>query len=329
MSLSPTPLSVLDLVPVAPASGPREAIAGALEAAQAADRLGYARYWFAEHHSIPQLASAAPSLLICRAASLTQRIRVGAGGIMLPNHAPLSVAEHVGTLAQLFGDRIDLGIGRAPGTDAITASLLRRHDEAPSSLLDQVTQIHAWMQSAGRLPLGVTVPVAAGTDVPMWMLGSSPVGASLAASLGLPFAVAGHFAPGAVDEAITRYREEFDGTAATAQTIVPRVMVSASVCVAPTDAEAARRSSPDHQYFIDTVLGQHARLETVPTTFGDVQEAATSAQIIGSGRVVAEKLQEIVERTGADELIVTCCSPVGAERIEALELLAEAWGLDA
>ena len=195
MNTPHVPLSLLDLVPISDGMTAREAITASMEAAKAADRLGYERLWFAEHHNTNSLASSATSLLIDRAASLTERIRVGSGGIMLPNHSPLAVIEQFGTLVQFHGDRIDLGLGRAPGTDQLTAQLLARTSAEPSAFLAAVEQMRDWSREEGSGDVPIHADVARGTEVPMWILGSTANGARLAAQLGLPFSVASHFAP--------------------------------------------------------------------------------------------------------------------------------------
>lgn len=327
------PLSVLDLVPVSEGMGPGEAIDAAMDAAQLADELGYRRYWFAEHHNSVHLASNATALLICRAASLTERIRVGAGGVMLPNHAPLAVVEVFGTLARMFGDRIDLGLGRAPGTDPVTASLLQRASADASTFLDQVTQLRDWTRSDADTALRVTAPVAEGTDIPMWVLGSTTTGARNAAVLGLPFAFASHFAPLQQEAALRAYREEFDAHARTAQVSAPTTMVSVNVCVAPTDEEAARIFTSHRDAFVRVVLGDHARLAPpgecvdAPAEVRDAVEETLAVQAVGSPQTVVARLEEIAEATGADELIITGHSFDPADRLRGLRLLAEAWGL--
>ncbi|GAA1490084.1 LLM class flavin-dependent oxidoreductase [Brachybacterium sacelli] len=335
MSAPHVPLSILDLVSISEGMSTSEAITASMEGAQVADRLGYERYWFAEHHNTNSLASSATSLLIDRAASMTERIRVGSGGIMLPNHSPLAVIEQFGTLVQFHGDRIDLGLGRAPGTDQLTAQLLARTSAEPQAFVAAVEQMRDWSreESAGSLP--ITAEVARGTEVPMWILGSTANGARLAAQLGLPFSVASHFAPFQYLQALDVYRANFDPSAASAQIAEPRTMVGVNLVVAETDEEAQRHFSTLQQMFLGVVTGQRQKIQP-PTPIEDVApdhllqqvDQTLSIKAVGSPTTVVRQLEEIVAATGADELILTAYYYDPADRLKGLELLAEAWGLD-
>ncbi|GAB2536184.1 LLM class flavin-dependent oxidoreductase [Brachybacterium huguangmaarense] len=331
------PLSILDLVPRSEGMSMREAIAASMRGAQAADRLGYARYWFAEHHNTANLASSSTALLIDRAASMTQRIRVGSGGIMLPNHAPLRVAEDFGTLVQFHGDRIDLGLGRAPGTDQITAQFLARTSAEPSAFMNAVEQIELWSAEAPPEGLRVAADVATGTRIPLWVLGSTVNGAHLAAQLGLPFAVASHFAPFQHLQALDAYRRSFDATAETAQISAPRTMVAANLVIAETDEEARRQEATLLAMFTGVITGQRQALQP-PRDREDLEAelspalleqaaSALSVRAVGSPASVVEQLERIVRSTGADELILTAYHFDPGDRIRGLEMLAEAWGL--
>lgn len=330
------PLSILDLVPLSEGMTMRGAIGASMEGARAADRLGYERYWFAEHHNTRSLASSSTALLIDRAASMTERIRVGSGGIMLPNHSALQVAEDFGTLIQFHGDRIDLGLGRAPGTDQITAQFLARTSADPSAFLQAVGQMRLWSGSDQPEGLSVAADVAAGTEIPMWILGSTTNGAELAAQLGMPFAVASHFAPFQYLQAVDRYRRAFDPAAETAQIEAPRTMVGVNLVIADTDAEAEHQFSTLVQMFAGVVTGQRRAIQP-PRTDAELErilppavraqcEQTLSVRAVGSPSAVVEQLERIVRATHADELILTAYYHDPADRIHGLELLADAWG---
>ena len=335
MNAPHVPLSLLDLVPISEGMTTKEAISASMEGAKAADRLGYERLWFAEHHNTNSLASSATSLLIDRAASMTERIRVGSGGIMLPNHAPLTVIEQFGTLVQFHGDRIDLGLGRAPGTDQLTAQLLARTSADPAAFVAAVEQMRDWSreESTGSLP--ITADVARGTEVPMWILGSTANGARLAAQLGMPFSVASHFAPFQYVHALDVYRQHFDPNAAAAQIEKPRTMVGVNLVVADTDEEAQRQFTTLQQMFLGVVTGQRKKIqpprpieEIAPEQLLAQVDQTLSIKAVGSPTTVVRQLEEIVAATGADELILTAYYYDPADRLHALELLAAAWACE-
>lgn len=330
------PLSILDLVPLSEGMTMRGAIAASMDTARAADRLGYERYWFAEHHNTHNLASSATALLIDRAASLTERIRVGSGGIMLPNHAPLRVVEDFGTLIQFHGDRIDLGLGRAPGTDPVTAQFLARTSAEPAAFLQAVEQMRLWSSAAPPQGLRVAADVAEGTEIPMWVLGSTTNGADLAAQLGLPFAVASHFAPFQYLQAIDRYRRTFQADAATAQIAEPRTMVAVNLTIGDTDEQAQLQFSTLLQMFAGVATGarqpiQPPRTEAelaqrIPEAVRAKADQMLSVRAVGSPATVVAQLEDIVRATHADELILSLYAFDPADRVRALELLADAWG---
>jgi luciferase family oxidoreductase group 1 len=337
MTTPHVPLSVLDLVPISEGMSTADALAASLHTARLADRLGYARYWYAEHHNTESLASTATSILIGRAAERTERIRVGSGGIMLPNHSPLSVIEQFGTLAQMFDGRIDLGLGRAPGTDPITAQLLARTSAEPSAFLAAIEQMRDWSRPPLEQPSGLRIaaPVAEGTEVPMWILGSTVNGAALAAQLGMPFAVASHFAPFQYLQALDRYRATFDSRAETAQITEPHTMVGVNLVVADTDEEAQRQFTTLQQMFLGILRGERKKIQP-PREHFDPEEQSLLARAdqtlavraVGTPDSVVDQLEAIVRDTDADELILTAYSFDPAVRDHGLELLAEAWGLD-
>ena len=322
------PLSILDLVGISEGSTAREAIADSMKLAKLADDLGYTRLWFAEHHNTVNLASSATSILIGKAASETERIRVGSGGVMLPNHAPLMVAEQYGTLAQMYPDRIDLGLGRAPGTDMMTARALSRSSAEPQEFAQNIYEMQGWFSDRGT---GQTVPItsaaSAGTNVPIWVLGSTVNGASIAGQLGLPFSIASHFAPDQVDAAISVYRESFKPDAPTAQIEEPYVLAAINVLVADTDEEAEREFTTILQMFADVVTGQKRKLQPPidPAQALELENPMLRIKAVGSPETVVRRLEEFAASTGADEIMTTTYSYDPEVRERSLQLLAENW----
>lgn len=303
------PFSVLDLAPITEGSTATQAFANTLDLAQWTEQLGYSRYWLAEHHNMPGIASAATAVLIGHVAGGTSRIRVGAGGVMLPNHAPLQVAEQFGTLASLYPGRIDLGLGRAPGTDQPTARALRRYYEAAESFPNDVRELLDFFEPAKPTQIVQAVP-GAGVDVPVWLLGSSLFSAQLAAKLGLPFAFASHFAPDAMDEALMLYRRDFQPSARLAK---PYAMLGVNVVAAESDAEAKRLFTTQQQSFINLRRG---RPGLIPPPIDDIEtywspaekygvERALACAIVGSPDTAREGLAAFIERHKPDELMVT------------------------
>jgi len=325
------PLSILDLVPISEGSTARDAIAASMNSARLADQLGYHRLWFAEHHNTPNLAASATALLISQAATVTERIRVGAGGVMLPNHASLMVAEQYGTLANIHGDRIDLGLGRAPGTDMMTARALSRSSAEPQDFARNIYDLQGWFSDTGTAhSMPIVSAVSAGTRVPIWVLGSTVNGAAIAAQLGLPFAVASHFAPDQLDAALRTYREMFSTEAPTAQIDRPRVMAGINVMVADTDEEARRQFTVVEQMFLDLKHNLRRKIQPPvdPDTLaaqGGGNEPMLRIKAVGSPPTVKAQLDEFVARTGADELITVTYAHDPAVRDRSLELLAKAW----
>ncbi len=325
------PLSILDLLPISEGSTAREAIAASMESARLADRLGFDRLWFAEHHNTANLAASATSLLISQAATVTERIRVGSGGVMLPNHAPLMVAEQYGTLANMHGDRIDLGLGRAPGTDMMTAQALSRSSAEPQAFAQSIYDLQGWFGRTGTAHSSPIVSaVSSGTEVPIWVLGSTVNGASIAGQLGLPFSVASHFAPDQLDEAIQVYREAFSTEAPTARIEKPYVMAGINVLVADTDEEAQREFTVVEQMFLDIRHGKRRKIQPPvdPETLvgqGGGNNPMLRIKAVGSPRRVKTQLEEFVERTGADELITVTYTYDPAARDRSLRLLAQSW----
>ncbi len=304
-----------------------------MNAAERVDQLGYERLWFAEHHNTAAVASSATAILIGQAAARTSRIKVGSGGIMLPNHAPLNVAENFGTLAQLFPGRIELGLGRAPGTDQLTARALARSSAEPQEFMGNIIDMQAWFD--GGRANGISVGVAEGTGVPMWMLGSSTTGAAMAARLGLPYSFAAHFAPDAMSEAIRIYREHFDADSPTAQIAEPYVQVGVNVLAHETPGEAEHLFTTVQKMFTSmrrtggrTALQPPGELDG-QTSQMEVQmmEHMLRVRAIGTPDVVRAELEEIQAATGADELITVTYAFDPELRTRSLELVAEACGL--
>jgi len=322
-------LSVLDLAPIVAGGDAAQSLQNSRDLARHAERLGYRRFWLAEHHNMPGIASAATSVAIAHVAAGTSTIRVGAGGIMLPNHAPLIIAEQFGTLASLHPGRIDLALGRAPGTDQMTARALRRNlnanmDDYPRDVMEL---IH-YFQPAEAGQLIRAIP-GAGTNVPVWILGSSTYGAQLAAALGLPYAFASHFAPAELDTAIAIYRASYRPSPDNPH---PYVMVGASLIAAATDEEARRLFSSQQQAFVNLRTGHPAPLPPPVEGFEDnldprarfILEQALSCAIVGSPDTVKRGLKAFAERTGADEIIATANIYDHAARIRSFEIAAAA-----
>ena len=303
------PLSVLDLAPIPEGSDAAQALRNTLDLAQHAERWGYRRYWLAEHHSMPGIASAATAVVIAHVAGGTSTIRVGAGGIMLPNHSPLVIAEQFGTLASLFPGRIDLGLGRAPGTDQMTVLALRRTPTAALTFPDDVAELIDYFRPARPGQVVQAVP-GAGVDVPVWILGSSLFGAQLAAAMGLPFAFASHFAPALMSQAIDIYREEFRPSERLQRSYL---MLGVNVIAAHEEDEAAFLFTSLQQAFMNLRRGRPGKLPPPVRGFAEslapeerrlLQETLGSS-VVGGPERVARGLESLVERTGADELMVT------------------------
>lgn len=303
------PLSVLDLAPITEGSTAAEALRRSLDLAQHAEKWGYNRFWLAEHHSMPGIASAATSVVIAYVAGGTSTIRVGAGGIMLPNHSPLVIAEQFGTLASLFPGRIDLGLGRAAGSDQMTVRALRRHPASADSFPHDVAELMYYFRPVEPGQVVQAVP-GAGLKVPIWILGSSLYGAQLAAAMGLPFAFASHFAPALLSEAVQLYRTGFRPSD---QLERPYVMLGVNVVAAETDEEARLLFSSLQQAFVNLRLGRPGRLpppvegygERLGPIEGSMLDHALSRAIVGSRESVGRGLEAFVAETGADELMVT------------------------
>ncbi|SIT53989.1 putative enzyme [Mesorhizobium prunaredense] len=323
-----TTLSVLDLSPIVEGSNASQSLANSLDLARHAERLGYRRYWLAEHHNMPGIASAATSVVIAHVAGGTTTIRVGAGGIMLPNHSPLVIAEQFGTLNALHPGRIDLGLGRAPGTDMGTARALRRNLEAGADSFPQdVVELMSYFQPAEDGQRIRAVP-GEGEQVPIWILGSSLYGAQLAAMLGLPYAFASHFAPAELDHALEIYRSRFQPSK---QLDKPYVMLGLNVFAAPSDAEARLLFTSLQQAFVNLRTGRPGRLPPPVDGYERNLDAmaktmlgqALSCAVVGAPETVRQGIAAFVRRTGADELMVTAQIFDHAARVRSFEILAD------
>ena len=321
------PFSILDLSPIVQGGTAGEALQRTLDLARHAESWGYRRYWLAEHHNMPGIASAATAVVIGHVAAGTSTIRVGSGGVMLPNHAPLVIAEQFGTLEALFPGRIDLGLGRAPGTDQLTAQALRRGQKDPvDSFPQDVMELRTYFRPAVANQAVQAVP-GAGLAVPIWLLGSSTYSARLAAALGLPFAFASHFAPNHLADALELYRGEFRPSAALRQ---PFAMAAIAVFAADTDAEAARLFTSLQQSFVQLRRGTPGPLpppvDTMAGLWSPVEEAmvghAFREAVVGSPATVKRGIAEFLERTGVDELMVTAAIYDHAARLRSFELVA-------
>ena len=325
------PLSILDLVPVQQGSTPAEALHRSLDLARHAEALGYTRYWVAEHHNMTGIASAATSVVIGWLANGTSTIRLGAGGIMLPNHSPLVIAEQFGTLASLYPGRIDLGLGRAPGTDQVTVRALRRDPRAAESFPEDVQELQALFQPA-RPGQAVQAVPGAGLDVPLWILGSSTYGAQLAAHLGLPYAFASHFAPDALAEALELYRRLFKPSA---QLHKPHAMVGVNIVAAETDAQAKFLFTSHQQSFANLRRGrpgpQQPPIDDIDTYWSPAEKAMAenmlACSIVGSPETVRHGLERFVAYTGADELMVVSAIYDEKARQRSYEILADVAGV--
>ncbi len=320
-------LSILDLVPVVEGKTPADAFANTRDLAQHAERWGYQRYWVAEHHNMVGIASAATSVVIGFIAAHTSTIRVGAGGIMLPNHSPLIIAEQFGTLESLYPGRIDLGLGRAPGTDRATSQAMRRDSMASDHFPDDVLELQSYFGPSEPDQAIQAVP-GAGLKVPLWILGSSLYGAQLAAAFGLPYAFASHFAPDALDHALALYKAQFRPSEQMAK---PHAMAGVNVVLADSDAEATYHFSSIQQRFTDMVRGKRGYLkppiDDIESYWSREEKIHASRMLacsfVGSPDTVKRKLDAFVASTGVDELMVASALFDHQARLRSYELLAE------
>jgi luciferase family oxidoreductase group 1 len=324
------PLSILDLSPVPEGSDAGQALRNSMDLARHAEALGYRRYWMAEHHNMPGIASAATAVALAHIATVTRTIRIGAGGIMLPNHAPLLIAEQFGTLAALHPGRIDLGLGRAPGSDQIAARAMRRNlDSDPNQFPRDVVELLSYFQPEQPNQILRAVP-GAGEQIEAWILGSSTFGAQLAAMLGLPYAFASHFAPEQMQEAIALYREGFRPSD---RLQTPYVMLGVNVFAAPTDQEARFLFTSQQQAFLNLRRGRPGKLPPPVENLEldrfaqSMLDHALSCSVVGSPATVEAGLKDFIQRTGADALMVTGQIFDHAARKRSFSILAKVAGL--
>lgn len=324
------PFSVLDLSPINQGSTAAQAFNNSKELAQRAEALGYKRYWLAEHHNMPGIASAATSLVISHVAANTKTIRVGSGGIMLPNHSPLVIAEQFGTLESLYPGRIDLGLGRAPGSDQRTARALRRHmgGDTADNFPQDVIELQEYFDEPSDYQNLRAVP-GSGLKVPIWLLGSSMFSAQLAAELGLPFAFASHFAPGFMKSAVQIYRERFKPSATLKK---PYVMLALNVFAADTQREAERLFTSLQQQFLNLIRGTPGQLrppvDDIDALWQPGEQAhverSLSCAVVGDRETVEEGLQAFIDEHTPDELIITAQIYDHAARLHSFEIAAQA-----
>jgi luciferase family oxidoreductase group 1 len=322
------PFSILDLSPIAKGASATDALRNTLALAQRAEALGYNRYWLAEHHNMPGIASAATAVVIGYVAGGTRTLRVGSGGIMLPNHSPLVIAEQFGTLASLYPGRIDLGLGRAPGTDMLTARALRRDLETSAEEFPQdVQELQSYFAAPEPRQRIRAVP-GSGLEVPIWLLGSSLFGAQLAGMLGLPFAFASHFAPDYLMQALDLYRARFEPSP---QLERPYAMVAANVVAAETDADARRQFTSQQQSFINLRRGTPGQ---VPPPIDDIESFWSPAEkamvehslmysFVGAASTVREGIERFIAQTEADELMITAHLHDQGARLRSIDIVAQ------
>jgi len=323
----PIPLSILDLAPITKGQSAGDAIAASVALAQQAQTWGYQRVWYAEHHNMASIASSATSVLIAHIAAHTSTIRLGAGGVMLPNHSPLTIAEQFGTLAAIHPDRIDLGLGRAPGSDQVTMRALRRDATSSDTFAQDVLELQGYLGDESRIP-GVDAVPGKGSKVPLYILGSSTFGASLAAALGLPYAFASHFAPTALQAAVTIYRRDFKPSA---QLDRPHVIAGVNVVAADTTAAAEREFHLLKRARVNALYGRGGRTFTdeeaeqvLASEAGRQIEAMVTYSAVGTASEVRDYLERFATHADADELIVAHQSTSTEGRLRSVHLTAEA-----
>ncbi|TQR15396.1 LLM class flavin-dependent oxidoreductase [Psychrobacillus soli] len=326
--------SVLDLAPITLGSSPSEAFLNTKDLAQHAEKWGYNRVWLAEHHGMPGIASSATSVVIGYVAAATEKIRVGSGGIMLPNHAPLVIAEQFGTLEAMYPGRIDLGLGRAPGTDQLTAMALRRDSRSSGhDFPQQLEELRGYLDANSKLNKVRAIP-GEGQEIPIWLLGSSGFSATLAAQLGLPFSFASHFSPENTLPALERYRQYFEPSAVLDK---PYAMVGVNIIAADTTDEAKILSTTHQQQFLNLIRNTPGQIqppvESMEGIWSPLEKESILNQlkstIIGNPEEVKEKLQAFVEETGADELIINSTIYDHKARLRSYEIVAEVTGIKA
>lgn len=323
------PLSLIDFATVFKGETSREAFLRSVEQAQLAERLGYSRIWYSEHHNMSSIASSAPAVLISHIAAKTDSIRLGSGGVMLPNHSPLVIAEQYGTLAELYPGRIDLGVGRAPGTDQRTVMALRRDPRSAESFPEDVRELQGYLAGRSRVP-GVTAIPGTDTHVPVYVLGSSLFGAKLAAQLGIPYSFASHFAPDALKEAVSVYRQTYQPSKEHPE---PYVIAAVNVTTADTEAEALAQSEKVRRARVETMALRGRKVSEedldllMSSPAADQILSMLKYSAVGTGEQVREYLEGFTATAQADELMVAIQSPSTEGSLRAMEILADSWGL--
>jgi len=320
-----TSLSLIDFCTIYPGETPRDSMRRSVAMAQKAEGLGFKRIWYAEHHNMPHIASSAPAVLIAHVGAHTESIRLGAGGVMLPNHAPYVVAEQFGTLAELYPDRIDLGLGRAPGTDMNTLGrALRRDANAAEHFPQDVMELEGYFSGNSRIP-GVQAVPGAGTNVPLYILGSSLYGATLAAQLGLPYSFASHFAPTHLEHAVSTYRENFQPSEKLAE---PYVIAAVNVVASDSEADAARQLEGVYRQRVKSMAGRGRHLteeqldQIIASHHGRQIIDMLRYTAVGTGEQVGEYLEGFTETAQADELMISLQGTSEAETSRGMEILA-------
>lgn len=321
------PLSVIDFATVRKNQSVGESFADSVTLAQEAERHGYTRVWYAEHHNMPTIASSAPAVLISHIASKTESIRLGAGGVMLPNHSPLTIAEQFGTLAELYPGRIDLGLGRAPGTDQRTLQALRRSPQSADSFPQDVKELQGYLSGNSRIP-GVAATPGANTNVPLTILGSSLFGAQLAASYGLTYGFASHFAPDALVDAVNTYRTQFQPSEQLAE---PYVIAAVNVIVSEDPEDAARQLEATQRARVRMMVGRGR--EFTEDEMDMVMASPAAQQIlhmlkymaVGTPDTVVDYLERFAQHADADELMISPVATRQEDVLKGMELLANAW----
>ena len=331
LSAPKTPLSLIDFCHIYPGETARESMARSVTLAQRAEELGYSRIWYSEHHNMKHIASSAPAVLIAHIGAKTEKIRLGSGGVMLPNHSPYVVAEQFGTLAELYPDRIDLGLGRAPGTDMNTLGrALRRDANAADNFPQDIMELEGYLAGRSRIP-GVEAIPGAGTNVPLYILGSSLYGATLAAQLGLPYSFASHFAPTHLEHAVSTYRENFQPSEKLAE---PYVIAAVNVTAADTHEDAVRQLQGVYRERVRSMAGR-GRFLTDEQLDGII-ESHHGRQIIdmlrytavGTRDQISGYLEDFTKTAQADELMISLQATSQQEAMRGMDILAEAWELD-
>ncbi|AGF73108.1 LLM class flavin-dependent oxidoreductase [Corynebacterium halotolerans] len=326
-----TPLSLIDFCTVYPGEKVGESMARSVDLAQRAESLGYSRIWYSEHHNMKSIASAAPAVLISHIGAKTKKIRLGAGGVMLPNHSPYVIAEQFGTLAELYPDRIDLGLGRAPGTDMNTLGrALRRDANAADHFPEDVLELDGYLKGRSRIPSVQAIP-GANTNVPLYILGSSMFGATLAAKLGMPYSFASHFAPTHLVQAVTYYRNNFEPSDTLSE---PYVIAAVNVTASDSQEDAERQTEGVHRERVRSMAGRGRHL--TEDQLDQILNSHSGQQIldmlrfsaIGTGDKVRQYLEEFTELAQADELMISLQSTSHDEALRSMEILADAWSLD-